>query len=53
MEAATAWKDGYFRFRGADITTIMRQLERWYNIETEYQGNVQHLFVADIPGMRT
>ncbi|WP_341835430.1 FecR domain-containing protein [Chitinophaga pollutisoli] len=49
INAATAWKDGYFRFNGADIKTIMRQLERWYNIETEYQGNIQHLFVADIP----
>ncbi|WP_109698802.1 FecR family protein [Chitinophaga deserti] len=48
-EIATAWKDGYFRFRGTDIKTIMRQLERWYNIETEYQGDIQHLFVADIP----
>lgn len=49
LEAATAWKDGYFRFRGTDIKTIMQQLERWYNIETEYQGNIGHLFVADIP----
>ncbi|MGE7777321.1 FecR family protein [Chitinophaga sp. NPDC101104] len=49
LEAATAWKDGYFRFRGTDIKTIMRQLERWYDIETEYQGDIQHLFVADIP----
>ncbi len=35
-----AWKNGYFRFDRADISTIMKKLERWYNIEVEYNGAV-------------
>jgi transmembrane sensor len=35
-----AWKDGYFRFTGASITTVMRELARWYNIDVVYEGKV-------------
>ncbi|THU34735.1 DUF4974 domain-containing protein [Niastella caeni] len=38
LEAVMAWKEGRFYFDGADITEIMRQLERWYNIEVVYEG---------------
>lgn len=33
----TAWKDGLFDFDGADLPTVMRQLERWYNIDVKYE----------------
>lgn len=33
-----AWKNGEFQFDVADITSVMRQLERWYGIEVSYQG---------------
>lgn len=39
-EEAVAWKNGYFRFRGESIESIMRKLSRWYNIEVRYEGNV-------------
>ena len=39
VNAAVAWKNGYFDFNRADIHTIMRQLSRWYDIEVVYQGN--------------
>lgn len=34
-----AWKNGKFLFAGADIQTVMRQLERWYDVEAVYDGN--------------
>ncbi|GGH61524.1 ferric-dicitrate binding protein FerR (iron transport regulator) [Filimonas zeae] len=40
IEAATAWINGKMVFRNADIATIMRAAERWYNIEVEVQGNL-------------
>lgn len=49
MEAAVAWKNGFFQFDRADIKTIMRQISRWYNVEVEYKGNItQDEFVGRI-----
>jgi len=39
VNAAVAWKNGYFDFNKADIQTIMRQLSRWYDIEVSFRGN--------------
>jgi ferric-dicitrate binding protein FerR (iron transport regulator) len=39
VDAAVAWKNGYFDFNKADIQTIMRQLSRWYDIEVSFRGN--------------
>ncbi|MBV7528597.1 FecR family protein [Chitinophaga sp. sic0106] len=36
----TAWKNGYFDFDENDLTMLMRQLTRWYGIETEIGKNV-------------
>lgn len=33
-----AWKNGFFNFNNADIKTVMRQLERWYDVKVEYKG---------------
>jgi ferric-dicitrate binding protein FerR (iron transport regulator) len=40
VTAVTAWKDGLFMFDDNNIQAVMRQLERWYNIEVVYAGNV-------------
>jgi len=40
LSQAIAWKEGYFRFRADNITTIMQQLARWYDIEPVYEGNM-------------
>jgi len=40
VEAATAWKNGQFMFQGNTIQSVMRQLERWYDVEIHYSGNV-------------
>lgn len=50
VELAVAWKNGLQAFSGADIKTIMRQVERWYDIEVEYKGNIPvRTFTGDIP----
>lgn len=40
IELALAWKNGLTKFKSADIKTIMRQVERWYNIDVSYEGNI-------------
>jgi ferric-dicitrate binding protein FerR (iron transport regulator) len=37
-----AWKNGLFNFDGADLEEVMRQLERWYNIEVVYENGIPH-----------
>jgi transmembrane sensor len=39
-EEAVAWKNGYFRFNGEKLTSVMRKLARWYNIDVEFNGPV-------------
>lgn len=48
VERAIAWKNGIFKFENAHITTIMRQVERWYNVNILYKDNVNTLFNASI-----
>lgn len=40
VESVTAWKNGMFEFNGNDIQTIMRQIERWYDVEVHYAGKI-------------
>lgn len=35
-DEAVAWKNGLFQFTNADLHQVLRQLERWYNIEVDY-----------------
>ena len=37
-----AWKDGWFHFESADLKTILRQFERWYDVEVIYEGAVKN-----------
>jgi ferric-dicitrate binding protein FerR (iron transport regulator) len=54
LEQVMAWKNGSFNFNDADITTIMRQLERWYNIQVVYEGNKPtYLFAGGMPRTAT
>ncbi len=46
----TAWKEGYFQFKGADIYTVMRQFARWYDLEVSYEGTpTREKFMGRIP----
>ena len=50
MEEITAWKEGYFKFNEADIGSILRQAERWYDITISYPNGVpKDLFSGSLP----
>ncbi|UCS91648.1 FecR family protein [Echinicola marina] len=38
VDESIAWKDGYFLFNETDLKSIMRQIERWYGVEVEYES---------------
>lgn len=40
IDMIMAWKNGFFSFRQTDITAVMRQISRWYDMEVVYTGNV-------------
>ncbi len=47
--AAVAWKDGRFEFND-NIREIMRQIARWYDVEVQYEGNMEDKsFAGAIP----
>ncbi len=49
-----AWKNGYFKFTNTNITTIMRQAARWYNVDVSYEGQVEkESFSGAIPRMQS
>lgn len=49
-EEFVAWKDGFFYFNDADVYEVMKQFERWYDIEVHYErGFSDDLFVGKIP----
>ncbi|WP_243751692.1 FecR family protein [Niastella caeni] len=37
VDKAVAWKSGFFNFEDASLEEVMRQLERWYDIEVVYE----------------
>ncbi|HSZ31948.1 MAG TPA: FecR family protein [Puia sp.] len=50
LNQVIAWKTGYFNFRDADLPTVMRQLERWYDIDVRYNGQVpERRFRGELP----
>lgn len=47
VRAATAWRNGYFRFDNESIESIITKISRWYDIETvEYQGRFTDRFTG-------
>ncbi|MFT4092452.1 MAG: FecR domain-containing protein [Niabella sp.] len=38
-----AWKKGYFNFEGLNFKEVMRLLERWYDVEVVYKGEVPQI----------
>ncbi len=48
-EQATAWRNGKTSFHSADLSTVLREIERWYDITTEIQGTPPtKSFYADV-----
>ena len=49
LEQVMAWKNGEFFFQSADISTLMRQVARWYDIEISYpEGKPKDKFSGKI-----
>lgn len=45
-----AWKNGYFNFDGLRLEEVLRQLERWYDIEATYDRRLANLaFYGELP----
>ncbi|SEW14918.1 FecR family protein [Chitinophaga arvensicola] len=42
-EKVMAWKNGVFNFEGSSLEEIMRQLERWYDIEVVYEKGIPNI----------
>jgi ferric-dicitrate binding protein FerR (iron transport regulator) len=40
LAGVMAWKNGFFQFNGMGIQGVMRQLERWYDVEARYEGRI-------------
>jgi ferric-dicitrate binding protein FerR (iron transport regulator) len=38
LDEVMAWKNGYFQFNDADMQSVMRQLENWYDVTVTYEG---------------
>lgn len=50
LEQVLAWKNGYFKFQSTELSTIMRQVARWYDVEIVYEGAVEkETFSGDMP----
>lgn len=43
VEKVMAWKNGLFNFNDASLEEVMRQLERWYDIEVVYEKGIPKL----------
>lgn len=41
MDEAVAWKNGQFIFNNVPLETVMRQVERWYDVDVRYEGEVK------------
>lgn len=39
-DVAIAWTKGLFRFVNDDISTITRQIARWYDVEVQFEGKM-------------
>ena len=40
VDKVTAWKSGLFNFEDSGLEEVMRQVERWYDIEVVYEKNI-------------
>jgi transmembrane sensor len=45
-EEVIAWKNGRFQFNSADIKTVMRQVERWYDVDAVIKGDFQSVHIS-------
>ncbi len=50
IEQVLAWRSNFFVFNKADLSSVMRQLSRWYDLDIVYEGKIsQRSFQGKIP----
>jgi transmembrane sensor len=49
IEEVMSWKNGIFKFKDASIETIMKQMEKWYDVQAVYEGKITEHFISTIP----
>jgi ferric-dicitrate binding protein FerR (iron transport regulator) len=40
IEQVLAWKNGQFVLKGTDVAALMRQVERWYDVDVIFAGKI-------------
>ena len=40
LDETIAWKNGYFQLDHTTLAVLMRQVERWYNVDVAYEGKI-------------
>lgn len=40
LSQVMAWKEGLFSFDNTDIRLLMRQVERWYDVDVDFEGKI-------------
>jgi len=48
IDDVIAWKDGLFRFHSAPVRDVLRQAERWYDVDIDYKGTVDGTITGGI-----
>lgn len=43
IDKAIAWKNGLFNFEDASLEEVMRQIERWYDIDVVYEEGIPNI----------
>ena len=46
LEEVMSWKNGQFYFKGTELKSIMRQIEKYYNVEVEFKDDINYEFYA-------
>lgn len=49
LDEVMGWKNGYFEFNNSDLTNVLSQVSRWYNVDVVYKGyNKPRQFMGEI-----
>lgn len=40
IESVMAWKNGQFSFAGDDVASLMRKIEKWYDVDVVLEGDI-------------
>ncbi|NML22776.1 DUF4974 domain-containing protein [Pseudoflavitalea sp. G-6-1-2] len=46
LEKVMAWRNGLFNFENVSLADAMFQLERWYNIDVEYENGIPDIWFS-------